>query len=328
MNTKLKIQKKFTDRQRKICKVFYNLLEDETIIFIWWIHPFKKQGFVFTDKRVLWNLPTKISGENDIEIYHQETGEIFFDSKMFLEITAENSELIIHTQEKRYSFENKKYSLPFLIDKIFKDYFDKMTSPADEYCTFNNSFILEIEGLLQNFSIPDSGENKVYKVFDRGKKGGGKIKYTALKTASFIRHFFDFILDIYSFLVLSFCFLINATVANPILENYFKEIKEIPSKGNFLLWMIIISCVYFILKLLVVLTTKNVKKLPPVLIVTVQILVWLIANEKYPFLLIINFLLIYIFQRVCNFSKNSIRLKFTLYFEILIAVYLCMTFIL
>lgn len=328
MNTKLKIQKKFTDRQRKVCKDLFNLIENETIIFIWWIHPFRKQGFVFTDKRVLWNLPTKISGENDIEIYHQETGEIFFDSKMFLEITVENSELIIHTQEKRYSFENKKYSLPFLIDKIFKDYFDKMTSPADEYCTFNNSFILEIEGLLQNFSIPDSGENKVYKVFDRGKKGGGKIKYTALKTASFIRHFFDFILDIYSFLVLSFCFLINATVANPILENYFKEIKEIPSKGNFLLWMIIISCVYFILKLLVVLTTKNVKKLPPVLIVTVQILVWLIANEKYPFLLIINFLLIYIFQRVCNFSKNSIRLKFTLYFAILIAVYLCMTFIL
>jgi len=328
MSAKLKIQKKFTDRQRKICKVFYNLLEDETIIFIWWIHPFRKQGFVFTDKRVLWNLPTKISGENDIEVYHQESGEIVFESQLFLEITVENNELIIHTKEKRYSFENKKYPSSVLLDKIFRDYFEKMSSPVDAYCTFNNSFILELEGLLQNLSISNSSENKVDIITGKNRKNNGKIKYTALKTASFIRHFFDFILDIYSFLVLSFCFLINATVANPILENYFKEIKEIPSKGNFLLWMIIISCAYFILKLLVVLTTKNVKKLPPVLIVTVQILVWLIANEKYPFLLIINFLLIYIFQRVCNFSKNSIRLKFTLYFVILIAVYLCMTFIL
>ena len=328
MTANLKIQKKFTDRQRKVCKDLFNLIENETIIFIWWIHPFKKKGFVFTDKRVLWNIPTKISGENDIEVYHQESGEIVFESQLFLEITVENNELIIHTKEKRYSFENKKYPSSVLLDKIFKEYFDKMSSPADEYCTFNNSFILGLEGLLQKISIPDSGENKVYKVFDRGKKGGGKIKYTALKTASFIRHFFDFILDIYSFLVLSFCFLINATVANPILENYFKEIKEIPSKGNFLLWMIIISCAYCVLKFLVILTTKQVSKLTPVLLVIVQILVWLIANEKYPFLLIINFLLIYIFQRVCNFSKNSIRLKFTLYFAILIAVYLCMTFIL
>ena len=328
MNTKLKIQKKFTDRQRKVCKVLFNLFEDETIIFIWWIHPLREQGFVFTDKRVLWNLPAKISGENDIEIYHQETGEILYDSKLFLEVTAENNELIIHTKEKRYSFEIKKYQSAIFVNNFFQEYFEKMASPADEFCIFTNSFILGLEGLLQKLVIPESNENKVCKTANKRKKSSGKIKYTALKTASFIRHFFDFILDVYSFIVLSLCFLINATVANPIWENFFKEIKEIPSKGNFLFWMIIISCVYFILKLLVVLTTKNVKKLPAVLLVTVQILVWLIANDKYPFLVIINFLLIYIFQRICNFSKTSIRLKFTLYLAILIATYLCMTFIL
>ncbi len=328
MITKLKIQKKFTDTQRSICKALFGLTNDETLIFIWWIYPFQKRGFVFTDKRVLWNIPTKISGENDIEIYHQETGEILFENKTFLETTVEKNEFIIHTKEKRYGFEIIKFPLTVLMDKIFKDYFKEMSSPADEYCTYNNSFILWLEGLQQKISIPDIDENKVGKRADRKKKNGGRIKYTALKTASFIRHLFDFILDVYSFIVLSLCFLINATVANPIFKNYFKTIKEIPSKENFLLWMIVISCVFFLLKLLVVFTTRNVKKIPPILIVTVQILVWLIANDKYPFLLIINFLLIYIFQRICNFSRTSIRLKFTLYFAILIATYLYMTYIL
>ena len=328
MTGKLKIQKKFTERQRNTCKILFNLIEDETLMFIWWIHSFQKEGFVFTDKRVLWNIPSKISGENDIECYHRNDGEILVDAKTFLEITVENDEFIIHTKEKRYGFENIRYPSNISINKIFKEYFEQMHSPSDEYCTFNNSFVLGFEGLLQKLSIPDSNENKVDKTRGKKRNNNGKIKYTALKTASFIRHFFDFILDVYSFIVLSFCFLINATVANPIFGNYFKEIKEIPSKGNFLLWMIIISCIYFLLKLIVVFTTRNVKKMPPVLLVTVQILVWLIANEKFPFLLMINFLLIYIFQRICNFSKTSIRLKFTLYFAILIAAYLCMTFIL
>ena len=327
MTEKLKIQKKFTVRQRKICKELFDLAEDETLMFIWWIHPLQKQGFVFTDKRVLWNIPTNISGENDIECYHRNDGEILVEAKSFLEITVENNEFIIHTKEKRYGFEIIRYPSTISVNQIFKEYFDQMKSPSDEYCTFNNSFVLGFEGLLQKLSIPDSGENKVYKTEEKRQKSSGKIKYTALRTASFIRHVFDFVLDVYSFIVLTFCFLINATVANPIFEGYYKQVKEIPSKGNFLIWMIIVSCAYFLLKLLIVLTTRNVRKLLPVLLVTVQILVWLIASNRYPFLLLINFLLIYIFQQICNFSKTSIRLKFTLYFAILIATYLCLTFI-
>lgn len=326
MDVNLKIQKKFTDKQRLVCKVLFDLMDDETLMFIWWVYPLKKQAFVFTDKRVLWNIPTKISGENDIECYHQNKGEILFASKAFLEITAENNILIIHTKEKRYGFENIKDISAAFLDKIFKDYFEEMLSPGDEYSTYNNSFVLGLEGLIQKLSIPDSDEDETYKVVDKKKKSGGKIKYTALKTASLVRHFFDFILDVYSFIVLSFCFLVNATIANPVLEKNFKEIKSIPSKENFLLWMVIISCVYFLLKLLIVFTARNVKRLPAILLVAVQILVWLIASNKFPFLLLINFLLIYIFQCICNFSKPSIRLKFTLYFAILIATYFCMTY--
>lgn len=326
--SRLKIQKNFSINEKNICKNIFSLTDDENLMFIWWIHPVQEQGFVFTDKRVFWNMPTKISGENDIEIYHQNTGEILFDAKSFLEITYENNELILHTKEKRYGFENLRNLSVALLNTIFKDYFEEMRVPAEEYCIFNNTIVLGIEGFLQRLSIPDAGENKVYKEKDKKKKGDGKIKNTALKTASFIRHLFDFVLDIYSFAVLSFCFLINATIANPIFENYFKQIKEIPSKENFLLLMFVVSCAYFVLKALIVFTTRNVKKLPPILLVTVQILVWLIANDKYPFLLLINFILIFTFQRICNFSKTSIRLKFTLYFVILIATYLSITYIL
>ena len=327
MTERIKIQKNFTDMQRTICKNLFDLTKDETLMFIWWVNPLQEKCFVFTDKRVLWNIPAKISGENDIEIYHQNNGEILFESKSFLEITIEKNELIIHTKEKRYGVGiGKKLSAGFM-NQMFKDYFEEMRVPADEYCTFNNSFILRLEGFLQKLSIPESGENKVYKTAYKKKNGSRKIKYTALKTASFIRHVFDFILDINSFLVLSFCFLINATINNPVIKSIYDEVRNFSSRFNYLVLILCVCCIYFILKTLIVFTTRNIKKLPAILLIVVQILVWLIANEKYAFLLTINFLITYIFQRICNFSKTSIRLKFTLYFAILIAAYLSITYI-
>ncbi len=89
MTERIKIQKNFTDMQRTICKNLFDLTKDETLMFIWWVNPLQEKCFVFTDKRVLWNIPAKISGENDIEIYHQNNGEILFESKSFLEITID-----------------------------------------------------------------------------------------------------------------------------------------------------------------------------------------------------------------------------------------------
>ena len=328
----LKLQRKITENQRKICRNLFDLEKEETVVFIWWIHPFSSKGFVFTDKRIIWNIPTKISGDDSLEIYHQERGEILFNSKSFLKISSENGELVLNTTEKKYSFNISEAYIKTnmtLLETIFKEYFEEMKAPAEEFCSFNNSIILGIEGFLQKIVISDEDVEPVKLSFKKTKvnssvqkEGESKIKTTALKTASFIRHFFDFVLDIYSFLVLSFCYLINATVANPIIGKYLDEIKGIPSKYNFLLLMLFISAVYFLLKTIIVFTTRNVKKLPPVLLVVVQIFVWFIANDKYPFLITINFLLIYIFQRICNFSKSSIRIKFMLYFIILISIYL------
>lgn len=323
-NGKLKIQKTFSDKERITCKNLFSLHDDENLMFVWWINPLNKQAFIFTDKRVLWNIPTKISGENDIECYHRDDGEILYSEKSFLELTADENEITIHTKEKRYSFKLiHLFSVHFeQIEDIFKNYFEERKAPDDENCHFKNSFILGIERFFQKISI---AENEDVIIHDNTKKL--KLKNTALKTASAIRHSIDFILDVYSFLILSLCYSINSTINNPIIKNIYDGIKDLPKRSDFLLIMLIICLLYLILKTFIIFTTKKVKKLPLFILIIIQILVWLIANDKFAFLVLINFLVIFIFQSLCNFSKTSIRLKFTLYFAILIAAYLSITYI-
>lgn len=331
---KLKIQKNFTDKERKFCLNIFDLQENETLMFIWWINPVKKLGFIFTDKRVFWNIPVKVTGENDIELHHLNSGKILFSAKSFIDVRFIESDFIIRTRDKKYSFNlNAVYSSENknLINNIFKDYFEEMKTPSEEYCLFSNSFILKLGYILQKFSIPDTEDvQENAEVEKKDSKFKNVASRTALATASFLRHFIDFILDIFSFLMLSLCFVINSAfnIAGYKLQGVYEEIKALASiKYNFLFFMLVISSIYFILKFLIILTTRKVKKLPPVLLITVQILIWIIASSKFAFLMAINFLLIFIFEQTCGFSKKSIRVKFLLYFIILISIYLIYTYV-
>ncbi len=337
-NRRLKIQSTFSDREIRTCKSIFSLQDDESLMFIWWIQPLKEEGVVFTDKRIFWNISTTISGENEFERYHRSWGEIIRSEKSFLELTIDDGEVTIHTKEKRYSFRALKFLSNIdlqRLDKIFKDYFDNIKSLDAEINTFRNSFFLAIENLLQKISIPDNEEDFSYAkttcstAAEKTKSGNDKplkIKKTALKTVSAIRHCIDFILDIYALLVLTICYFINSTVNSPEYKKIWNQINYVLSRSDFLIIMLFISVMYFILKTLIICTAKNVKKYQPMILVIVQILVWLMANDKYLFLLLVNFLLTYLFQSLCNFSKNSIRLKFTLYFVIIITAFLSITF--
>lgn len=322
--TKLKIQKKFSDKERQFCYDFFSLNDDETLMFIWWLNPLKKLGFVFTDKRLLYNIHVRLFGEDDIEIYHQDSGEILLSPDIFQGIIFESKVLKIQTTEKKYIFNlNIKLteSDKNLLEKIVKDYFCEMKTPFEEYCRFRNSFILNIGYILNKISIPDIAA----KTATYTKKG-------AVAVASFLRHLLDGLLDICSFATILFCALPNSTITlrTEDFQYTYERLKEIAAeKMQSVLFVFIASCIYSVLKFLIILTTRKIKKLPPILLIAVQILLCFITtNNNLPFILAINFLLIFVFQQICGFSKKSIEVKFSFYFGILLASYFAISLIL
>lgn len=166
--------------------------------------------------------------------------------------------------------------------------------------------------ILHKLSIPDIAA----KTANYTKKG-------AVAVASFLRHLLDGLLDICSFVLLLFSWIMNSTDVFPdtrltfIFENFQKVTLDIPEEFYKLI-IFCILCTYLLFKGLIVLTAGAKKKILPTLLIVIQILLcFIIQDNNLAFVLAINFLLIYVFQQLCEFSKKSVKIKFIIYFAIL-----------
>ena len=70
----LRIQKKFSNSTNKFLKQAFNCNDNETILCAVWISFLKRKGFLFTDKKIYWNIPAAITNPEHTETFFQKSG--------------------------------------------------------------------------------------------------------------------------------------------------------------------------------------------------------------------------------------------------------------
>lgn len=210
------------------------------------------------------------------------------------------------------------------IEKI-KDFFRKLKSKIFKKADTQNS---EENAKKQEEKARRKAERneKIKKNLNKGVDiiGDGLGKF-----GSFVRHFIDFVMDLYSFAMLFVCFVFN-TASEGVNFAKLKGIQEFleyvgQRYQTFNLTLIAVS-IFFIVKLLVLITARNSRRIEPFMVVSLQILLCFFPLSKFIALLAANFILILLFQCTCKFSKISVRIKFFIYMVLFISGLLLYTY--
>lgn len=210
------------------------------------------------------------------------------------------------------------------IEKI-KDFFRKLKSKIFKKADTQNS---EDNAKKQEEKARRKAERKE-KIKKNLNKGVDIIGDGLGKFSSFLRHLIDFVMDLYSFAMLFVCFVFN-TASEGVNFAKLKGIQEFleyvgQRYQTFNLTLIAVS-IFFIVKLLVLITARNSRRIEPFMVVSLQILLCFFPLSKFIALLAANFILILLFQCTCKFSKISVRIKFFIYMVLFISGLLLYTY--